>query len=334
MTPLDAQPVLDAVLSLLSACRGNGPGAYSRVPADPGQGGIKPPDPLACAAAAHILYMLGVFPGRSSERDAWIDILRGFQDPETGLVKVDGIADLRATAACAAALECFDVPPSHAPRALMEHATPRDLPAFLNLLPWDEDAEEAGETAAAVFTVLVLTSTVGRDWENAWFRWFEAQNDAHTGLTGKGGISPVSLLGHWTLLPHVSGHARVLFSHVHARVPHPHPWRLTDTLLDMLEINQSIFSVVPDAREFSLVFSLCRSMRITAHRHEEALRALRRFTYRHLSFLETQAKSGKLLDLVVASRVVCLLAELQQTLPGAIHTRRPLRQILDRRPWI
>lgn len=334
MSSLDVQPVLDAVLSLLSICRGPAPGLYRRTPPASGARDEAGGDPFAAAAAAHILYMLGVFPGRSSERDAWIETLRGFQDPETGLVKVAGIADLRATAACVTALDCFDIPLSHPPHTLMEHATPKDLPGFLNLLPWDEDSKEAGETAAALFAILVLTCTVGREWENAWFRWFEKENDPHTGLTRKGDISPVALMGHWTLLPHVTGHAHVLYSHVHARVPHPHPWRLTDTLLDMLETNQGIFSVEPDVRELPVVFALCRSMRVTAHRHEEGLCALRRFVFRYLVFLENQAKAGKLEDLVLASRVVCLLAELQQALPGTLHTRRPLRQLLDCRPWI
>lgn len=324
---LDIQAVLDAALQLLNACRLDQPGSFSRTP-----GGES--DPAASTAAVSLLYILGVLPGHSGERDKWINGLRSTQDKATGLVMCKGQPDPAATAACAAALECFDMRLSHTPHSLMPYADPVELPLLLDKLPWEEDPAAAGEFSAAVFTLMTLGDEASHHWEDAWFHWFNRAFDEHTGLVKKNNITPVVLLEQYTLFPYLQGLFPVLTVYNSARMPHPFPWRLIDTILEMLETNWSLFSRDLNARELPLIYALSRSMRITPHRHEECLQMLRRFSHRWLRYLKEQAQAGHLNDLVLTTRSLCAIAELQHILPGYVRTRRSLRQVLNRRPFL
>lgn len=327
MAFLDIQLILDTAVQLLAACRLDTPSTFSRTP-----GGA--PDPSATAAAVNILYILGTFPALSGERDKWIAALRNPQDKDTGLIHHHGQPDPLATAACAAALDCFDVRLSHTPHTLMPYADPVELPLLLDKLPWADDPRHAGEFSAAVFTTLTLTDEASHHWEDAWFHWFNRAFDEHTGLLREGAVTPAVLLEQYTLWPHLAGLYPVLTTYTHARLPHPYPWRLIDTLLDMLETNWTLFSRDLHPRELPLIFALSRSLRITPHRQEEALQTLRRFAHRWLRFLKEQAQAGHFHDLLHTARHLCAIAELQQILPGYLRTRRPLRQVLNRRPFL
>jgi hypothetical protein len=324
---IDIQPILDTATQLLSACGLGDSGAYSRTP-----GGEK--DLLATAAAVNLQYILGTFPGHSGPRETWINELRSPQDKTTGLLHINGQPDPVATASCAAALECFDMRLSHTPHSLMAYADPVELPLLLDKLPWEEDPAAAGTFSAAVYTLLTLGDEASHHWEDAWFHWFNRAFDEHTGLVKHGCISPVILLEQYTLFPHLQGLFPLLTAYNAARMPHPFPWRLIDTILDMLESNWSLFSRDLEARELPLIYSLSRSMRITPHRQEECQQTLRRFAHRWLRYLKEQAQAGHMNDLVITARDLCAIAELQQILPGYIRTRRSLRQVLNRRPFL
>jgi hypothetical protein len=325
MVFLDIQIIIDTAAKLLQACCHDQPGVYSRTPGEA-------PDPAASAAAVNLLYILGAFPGHSGERDKWIHQLRSAQDPATGLVLLDNKPDPLVTASCASALECFDMRLAHSPHNLMAYADPVELPLLLEELPWQNDPAYAGQFAAAVYTLITLGDEASHHWEDAWFHWFNRAFDEHSGLVKDGCITPVILLEQNTLFPYLEGLFPILGTYAHARVPHPYPWRLIDTLLDMLETNWTLFSRDLKARELPLIYAFSRSMRITPHRHEECIQTLRRFSHRWLRHLKDEANAGHFKDLVNTTRILCAVAELQQTLPGCVRTRRPLRQILNRRP--
>lgn len=324
---IDIQNLLDTATHLLSECRLDRPGAYSRIP-----GGDE--DPSASAAAVNLLYILGSFPGLSGERDKWISKLRSPQDTTTGLIHQDTQPPPLATASCASALECFDMRLSHPPHSLMAYADPVELPLLLEHLPWEEDPAHAGDFAAAVYTLLTLGDEASQHWEDAWFHWFNRAVDEHTGLLKVGKTGPVILLEQYTLFPYLAGYFPILTTYNHARRPHPYPWRLIDTILDMLETNWILFSRDLSGRELPLIYALSRSMHMTPHRHEECLQNLRRFAHRWLRYLREQAQAGHITDLLIFTRQFCAIAELQHVLPGYIRTRRPLRQVLNRHPYL
>ena len=88
--------------------------------------------------------------------------------------------------------------------------------------------------------------------------------------------------------------------------------------------------------EIDWVFCLTRSVRQCGHRHTEAVRALMEFSDKYIPFLlELDSKTYEPLnDLHNLFGLMCCLAELQTALPGQIKTERPLRLVLDRRPFI
>lgn len=327
MVFLDLQIILDSAAKLLLDCRLANPGVYARTP-----GGDE--DPQAEASAVNLLYILGTFPGISGERDRWISEIRKHQNKSTGLVAEKGHPDPLVTASCSAALECFDMRLSHTPHSIMPYADPVELPLLLDKLPWDSEPSAAGNFSAAVFTLLTLQDETSQHWEDSWFHWTTRAFDEHTGLIRKDTITPKVILEQHTLFPYLEGLFPILSVYNFTRMPHPYPWRLIDTILEMLETNWSLFSRDLHARELPLIFTLSRSMRLSPHRHEECLQTLRRFSHRWLRFLKEQAQAGHFSDIVLTTRCLCALAELQQILPGHVRTRRPLRQVLNRRPFL
>ena len=88
--------------------------------------------------------------------------------------------------------------------------------------------------------------------------------------------------------------------------------------------------------EIDWVFCLTRAMRQSPHRFEEGKAALRRFAEFFLDYLESldPMTDDGLNDLHALFGTVCCLAELQSALPGEITSEKPMKLVLDRRPFI
>jgi hypothetical protein len=84
------------------------------------------------------------------------------------------------------------------------------------------------------------------------------------------------------------------------------------------------------------VYCLSRGLRHSGHRAAEALAALGAFAEEYAGFLLglDPHRSPDLDDLHRLFGAVCALAELQQAAPGVLRSERPLRLVLDRRPFI
>lgn len=343
MSFINAQPILDAALATLNACRiPDTP--YHRPHAEDDAAPQKPQEvppevpqahPQATAHAVHLSYMLNIFPGRPERRSALVQILQEGLDGHAGLHTLQLDAPILPEA-CAAvsALECFDLLPVRTPSTLRDELIIVQLPKRLDALPWDESPQSAARQAAAAFGILTLCGEAGPAWEQGWFDWLQSHANADTGLLDLWDPTPQQLYGHWTLLPHLQAYLPLLCTYIHARRPHPNPWRLIDTLLDMLEINWHMFHEAADGRELAPVLALARSLRLTAHRHEEARNLLRRFAHRHIRHLLQEADTGNMEHLAETRKIIATLAELQIALPGFVRTRRPMRPLCDRHVWI
>ena len=88
--------------------------------------------------------------------------------------------------------------------------------------------------------------------------------------------------------------------------------------------------------EIDLVYCLNRARRQTPHRFAEVGAALDELVERVVGLLTDPGylASSQLDDVHQTFGAVCTLAELQRAVPGAILTPRPLRLVLDRRPFI
>jgi hypothetical protein len=109
-----------------------------------------------------------------------------------------------------------------------------------------------------------------------------------------------------------------------------------ETCLRIFEKELFPFSRFVGFAEIDWVYCLTRSLRRCDHRVAEAHRALSAFAERHVAFLaslDPDTDDG-LDDLHALFGTLCALAELQAVLGGALCSDRPLRLVLDRRPFI
>jgi hypothetical protein len=88
--------------------------------------------------------------------------------------------------------------------------------------------------------------------------------------------------------------------------------------------------------DIDVVYCLTRAMRKTPHRFEECVAMLEEYEDAYIQNMYRVANEEDLYfnDLHCLFGAVCCLAELQQALPGTLITERPLRLVLDRRPFI
>jgi hypothetical protein len=77
-------------------------------------------------------------------------------------------------------------------------------------------------------------------------------------------------------------------------------------------------------------------MRQTPHRFHEAKKALEEFAALFIAMIDglDPLTDESFNDLHTLFGAVCCLAELQSALPGQLLTTKPLRLVLDRRPFI
>ena len=88
--------------------------------------------------------------------------------------------------------------------------------------------------------------------------------------------------------------------------------------------------------EIDWLFCINRASRQTSHRNAEVRALIEDFAVRLITYLmglDYDTHDG-FNDLHALFGTVCALAELQSALPGKIITEKPMRLVLDRRPFI
>jgi hypothetical protein len=169
----------------------------------------------------------------------------------------------------------------------------------------------------------------------AWVAALQGLQDPATGLLRRGRVPDLGERGELAF-PHLAGTFHYLFNVEHARRPWPHSARLIDTCLAIESRRLFPFCSFVGFAEIDWVYCLSRSSRHTPHRFDQGRAALRRLAHRYVAFLDGLDLEGDdgPNDLHALFGALCAVAELQQALPGLIRTERPLRLVLDRRPFI
>ncbi|MEW6355080.1 MAG: hypothetical protein AB1696_02035 [Planctomycetota bacterium] len=295
-------------------------------------------NPYGCADAANILYTIGFFPRDSREREGFVQTLRSQQDSETGLFRERNsvIHEIHTTAHCIAALELFDALPEHPLAGLSEYRDPKAMEAFLDGLDWRANPWGESHKGAGVYVALVLAGEVSLEWEDRYFAWLFRETDPETGFLRKGCIAPIEMGGTSSIFPHLAGAFHYLFNQEYARRPIRYPQAMIDTCLDLFNSGHPVGKRGIGYAGIDWVFCLTRSLRQCGHRYEDCREALAAFLDCHMDFLlplDPHAHEG-MNDLHALFGTICCLAELQTALPGQIRTERPLKLVLDRRPFI
>ncbi len=311
------------------------PGAYCRWNwQKPGQNRDLQLNPYGCADAANILYTIGCFPQDPNERQMWVLALRTLQDPESGLFRESTHHEIHTTAHCIAALEIFDAHPEHPLQGLSKYRDVKAMEDFLEQLDWQRDPWRESHKGAGVYAAMVLAGEVSTEWQNRYFAWLWENADPETGFFRKGCVFPVGKPP--SLFPHLAGTFHYLFNQEYTRRPLRYPQAMIDTCLNLFSHGAFPLAKSVGFAEIDWVFCLTRSLRQCGHRHGDCLTALATFAGEYVPFLlgrDPKTDEG-LNDLHMLFGAVCCLAELQTALPGQIKTERPLKLVLDRRPFI
>ena len=291
------------------------------------------PDEYGCADAANLLYTIGAFPRDVEERKLWIETLQNMQSPETGLFQDETHCPFHTTAHCAAALENFDAPLKYKIADMEKYKSKEALYAFLESLDWEE-AWSNSHYGAGLYAALHIAGEATPEWEQWYFEWFWNQADPETGLWRNGYPD----INQRRIYRHMAGTFHYLFNHEHAKMPLHYPEKLIDTCLDMYEKKHlpTTFGRKASFIEVDWVFCVTRALRQCGHRYEECKNALLDFADGYLDFLMSvdPDSSDEFDDLHALFGAMCCVAELQQFLRGYIYTEKPLKLVLDRRPFI
>jgi hypothetical protein len=291
------------------------------------------PNPYGAADAANLLWTLDRFP-HAAERAAWVATLRGFQEPHSGLFREPTHHPIHTTAHCIAALQLFDARPEAALVALSSLRDAGAMEPFLDGLAWSEAPWTASHEGAGLYAALHLAGGSSPEWEHRYFAWLLRECDPATGLWRRGAVPRGdAAIGLW--FPHLAGTFHYLFNLEHAGVRHPHPGALVDTCLRIWERRAYPLARFVSFAEVDWVYCLHRAARLCG-RCEEAAPALRAFAREYVDFLDAldaDTHAG-LDDLHALFGAVSALAELQAALPGELASDRPLRLVLDRRPFL
>lgn len=296
-----------------------------------------------CADAANILYTIQEFITEPQKREKWIQTLQSLQDKETGLFREETHHVIHTTAHCTAALELFDAKPKYPLTALKQYTTKEGLYDLLEHLKWGDSPWNNSHQGAGIYAALTLTDSVSPEWENWYFDWLKQEADPETGMWRKGFVTN----GNAPLFHQMGGTFHYIFNHEYAKKPLVYPERLIDTCISLYEERKigvrkgegylaKKFGQYIGFLEVDWVYSINRASRQTPHRFSDCKTVLRKFAKDYIEFLSSvdhQTHDG-FNDLHMLFGTTCALAELQTALPGEISTKKPLRLVLDRRPFI
>jgi hypothetical protein len=301
-------------------------GAYARAP------GVAEPHVYGTAEAVNIGHTLGELPASAG---ALADAIGQHQDPATGcFVEVPSTHhELHASAYCAASLRLLDATPAAALRYLDPHRDPATVAGFLAGIDWRDDVYIGSHRGAGLASALVLDD-VADEWLDRYFTELDARLDPRTGLHGVdkpagGDADQIGGTFHYAFLYEHCGRE---LAHPEARIDavlalrqpdgwwHPtnHLWLTLDALYLLTRASERT-----DHRRASVESTVAETVELLAAGYATEP-GRRHFEDWYLGAHDLTA-------------LVSAFAEAQRYAGGdgsVAHAGRPLRLVLDERPFI
>ena len=130
-----------------------------------------------------------------------------------------------------------------------------------------------------------------------------------------------------------------MFNYIHEGRPLLYPDKIVDTCIDMYLRDglPDFFMKRANFIEVDWLYCLRRAMISSqGHRQDECMTLIRDFASKYLDFMlgMDHDHNDSFNDLHMLFGAVCCLAELQYAMPDDIKTDKPLRLVLERRPFI
>lgn len=328
----DLRSFIQSVEQIVARHRLENPGEYTRWLSQNEQGTRNlGSTPYGCANAVNILYTIGALPDAGDERQAMVRVLQAFQDAETGLFVNPGNYETHTTAFLAGALDLLGAKPLYTAEAFRKYESKEALFRFMDEIDWAENPWLGSHLGAGIYASMLLTGTAGDEWEDLYFRWLEENADPQTGLWKKGTLEGAPRFHYLAATFHY------VFNFEHARRALPYPRQLLDTCIRAYREGACIdFAKELGWPDIDFAYLLARVQRRAGERWQEVQEILREIAdglIRQLEAMDPET-SDCLNDLNTLFAIVCALAVLQEALPGYIRTSRPLKLVLDVRPFL
>jgi hypothetical protein len=173
-------------------------------------------------------------------------------------------------------------------------------------------------------------------WQQRYFAWLARENDPASGFWRRGCVGFAQHSGMRTRFPHLAGSFHYLFNHEYGRQALAHPAAMVDTCLELRRSDPYPIGHAVGFAEIDWVYCLNRAARQCGHRLDEVRATLESFAAEYIPYLLSldPATHDGMNDLHQLFGTACCVAELQTALPGQILSDKPLRLVLDRRPFI
>ena len=300
-----------------------------------------------CADAMNLLYTINDFYCDDETRKARIAALQSMQDKETGLFSESTHHPYHTTAHCSAALELFEAKPLYPITAFHKYLDSKDELYDLldNVTRWQDAPWRDSHLGAGVYAALVNSDEITPEFSENYFAWFKENADPVSGFWKKG-YADKALKNPKSggtkepacLYEVMAGGFHYLFNHEHAHMPLEYPERVIDSCLDMFR-DYGVCSIMNNSVGFiqiDWIFCLTRASRQTSYKWGQVREALLDFADIYVDYLNSldYEKDEGFNDLHMLFGTMCALAELQSAFPGRFLTDKPLKLVLDRRPFI
>lgn len=303
-----------------------GAGNYARRPGD------SQPEIYGAADMACVLHTIGHLHPSEKERQEWAQVFRPFQTDPLGLFveREPTHSPVHNTAYVLGAMELLGLSPERPIRLRAEHRT---ISTLFEKIDWEKGVYPGSHLGAGVGSICALVPEL-RDpaWFEAYFAACEDLLDPRNGMMGR--RKPASGDS-----DQIGGtfHYAFLFSHFNCLLPYPE--QRIDAILGL---QQADGYWAPDNKlwlTFDAMHLLTRTSRQCPHRFPEVVALVRQVIQllaRDVFSPEGRAKTfvGKL-PVHSLTAAISAAAEAQIFLgQREVITERPLRLILDRRPFI
>jgi hypothetical protein len=281
---------------------------------------------------ACVFYALGYWPPEPRARTEWCEQLQSLQAPDTGYCRAipadHGV--LHNTAFTLGAMSLLAYAPQHPLRFTAQYAEPAARSAWFEGLDWhDHVYRDSHDGAGLASAVTLVPGTLPPEWMEAYFTLTDGCFDPANGLMGRD--KP----------PHgdrdqIGGTFHYAFLYQYYHRPMPFPEARLDAVLGLQLETGGWDPANPWWLTLDALYLLTRTARQTTHRRADVVRAAHRVlaqAYDRVAdpaFRDSPDTTPHTLTAITAT-----LAELQQFL-GSEHvvTDRPLRLVLDQRPFI
>ena len=287
--------------------------------------------PYGCANAVNILYTINELPRDINEREQMVKVLQEFQNEDNGLFENPGNFATHTTAFVSGALNLLDAKPLYQAKEFEKYITKEALFAFMDSIDWAKAPWLGAHLGAGIYASMLLTETASDEWEDYYFEWLDKNADADTGLWKKGALEGAEAFHYLASTFHY------VFNYEYAKRELPYPKALLDTCIKAYYDGACIdFSKAVGWPDIDFTYLLARVQRRAGTRYEETQKILKEIADGLINQLlqMNPEESETLNDLNTLFAIVCALAVLQDALPGYIRTSKPLKLVLDRRPFL